>query len=130
MAAVVGKADSRRLDYDTIESLFSGVADLLRSRGFVGGQHSQPTAHHLTGGRIYGDGFWLYPSIGCTVEIDRRSVHVDFYEWESPRDSGIFPTTDDQREAVRHLAEEIESYLRARLPDSYKIDVAIHESSG
>jgi hypothetical protein len=53
-------------------------------------------------------------------------VTVDFYEWELPRHSDIFPATDGQRASVRALAGEIESYLRARLPTSYVIRVSFH----
>ncbi len=127
IAALTGSSHGEKPDYRTIEALFAGVAELLKSSGFRGGTQQQPSSYRLPGGREFADGFWLPPSIGCTVEIIRKSVSVDFYEWESPRHSGHFPTTDEQRASVRALAHEIETYLRARLPASYEIHVSFHD---
>jgi hypothetical protein len=129
IAGVVGHAHSEKPDNKKIESLFYTVADMLRSAGFTGGQHEQPTAYHITGGRIYGEGFSRSPSFGCTIEVDRKSVTVEFYEWETPRHSGIFPASEEQRESVRALAKQIESYLRDRLPKTYDVVVSFHQAS-
>ena len=129
IGAVVGAAHTEKPDYKTIESLFTGVAELLRSNGFRGGTQQQPSSYRLPGGREFADGFFLEPSIGCTVEIIRKSATVDFYEWESPRHSGIFPATDEQRDSVRELARGIETYLRSRLPASYEVRVSFSEHS-
>jgi hypothetical protein len=124
VASIAGTSHSQKPDNQTIELLFTGVTDLLKTNGFRGTDQPQPSGHHLTGGRIYGDGFVLGTNICCTVEIDRKSVTVYFYEWEFPAESGIFPATDEQRASVRALAGEIEAYLRARLPTTYEILVS------
>jgi hypothetical protein len=124
VASIAGKAHSQKPDNQTIELLFTGVTELLKTNGFQGIDRQQPSGHHLTGGRIYGNGLVLGTNVYCTVEIDRKSVGVHFYEWEFPAKSGIFPTSNEQRASVHSLAGEIEAFLRARLPTTYEILVS------
>lgn len=129
IAAVSGVAHSERPDYKTVEALFTGVGELLYAKGFSGGRSPQP-AGQLLGWREYSNHFALAPGILCSVRFVRKSVTIDFVEVESSPHAGLFPATDDQRALVRALAGEIESYLRARLPVSYKIRVFFDKHSG
>ena len=124
VASISGTSHSQKPDNRTIELLFTGVTDLLKTNGFRGTEQQQPSGHKLNGDRIYGDGFVLGTNIYCTAEIDRKSLSVRFYEWEFPAKSGIFPATDAQRVSIRSLANDIEAYLRARLPATYEIVVS------
>jgi hypothetical protein len=124
VASIAGTAHSPEPDTQTIELLFTGVTDLLKTNGFRGTERQQPRGHYLTGSRIYEDGFTLGTNMYCSVEIDRKSVRVRFYEWEFPAKLGIFPATEERRASVRLLARDIEAYLRSRLPTTYEIFVS------
>jgi hypothetical protein len=122
ISVVSGTARSERPDYQKIEATLAGVADLLTSRGWQ--LHTIPLAYHVTGGRIYHDNFSI-THFGCSAEMDRKSATFRFYEWEQSPHSGIFPATDEQRAGIRALAQEVEVYLKDRLPASYDIHLSI-----
>jgi hypothetical protein len=127
VAAITGAGHTEKPDRHTVELIFAGVGDLLRSRGFGGTDQHQPYGYRLIGGREYGDDFRLGPSIVCLVRINRRSVNVRFYELQFHRDkSQVLGATDEQRTTVRALARDIESYLRANLPASYELQVCVY----
>ena len=127
IGSIIGTAHREKPDLDYVGSLFTGVVEILRSRGFEGRDQPQPSAYRLPGGHEYGNGFFLMPNICCTVSFIRKSAEIRFLEWEYPRHSGVFPTTDEQRTSIRNLAHEIEAYLRARLPESYELRVSFEK---
>ena len=115
-----------RLDYATMEAVFHGVSAILVSGGFRSTTPGQRDWDYtITGDKWYHGGFTLQPTILCIVELDRKLVRVRFAERESFPDSHVFPATDAQRREVRALAQRIEKYLRAHLPNSFQTHVSL-----
>ena len=125
IASVAGRTGSEKIENRTMESLYAGIVQLLKSRGFKQGRPASQPGYSIPAGRFYSDGFWHEPHIGCSVIIRRRAVTVDFYESEWPLHSGNFPTTSEQRDFIRVAATDVETYLRNRLPDSYELHVSM-----
>lgn len=100
----------------------------MSGRSYAGG-------YTLFGSREYSDSFVHTNGIWCHVELDRKSVSVDFSVLESRLGSGvflvsrlgsgsdIFPVSDEQRDFAHAITSEVESFLRKRLPSSYEIHV-------
>jgi len=136
----VGVTGPGRLDqaYAQIESTLDGLTAVFQREGFDWPGKNWAHTHgkkyeygwYLTGERTYGIGYVYRPAehsfAQCTVEINRKTVRLTFFESEWPFKSGQFPLTNGQREHIRHTARIAADYLRQKLP-SHDVQISFEE---
>ena len=136
----VGVTGPARLDraYTQIESTLDGLTAIFQREGFDWPGKNWAHAHgkkyeygwYLTGERTYGIGYVYRPAersfAQCTVEINRKTAKLTFFESEWPFKSGRFPLTNEQREHIRRTARFAAEYLRQKLP-SHDVQISFEE---